>query len=85
MAEKTMPCLIILSAVVSGEKTTSLCERLKASRTTRHIPILIIAGKSDDSNIIDYYSHHADQYLMKPISGKELIGQVRALIDDSGR
>ncbi len=82
MAEQYRPSLIILNAMLQGEKTVDLCARLKQSDSTKHIPILTIAEENDKLNIVEYYEQKVDEYLIKPFSVKELFNHVEMLINE---
>ncbi len=83
MAEQYKPSLIILSAMLQGEKTLDLCARLKTSDSTKHIPILTIAEKDDRLNILEYYEQRVDEYLTKPVSVTELFQRIEILIEET--
>jgi two-component system alkaline phosphatase synthesis response regulator PhoP len=79
-AKKANPHLIIMNSILSGKKSLDLCAKLKTTTETKKIPILVFAEKGDKSNIIEYYSQNVECYLMKPISRKELISQLEAIL-----
>lgn len=73
--------LIIVSTIPSSRERLDLCAKVRASDKTKHIPILIVADKGDNSNVMEYYSQRVDSYLRKPITKKELIRQVEILVN----
>lgn len=74
------PDLIILDLMLPKMDGLSVCRELKASDSTRDIPIIIASAKGEEADIITGLEMGADDYLTKPFSPKVLIARIRALL-----
>jgi signal transduction histidine kinase/DNA-binding response OmpR family regulator len=73
---------IILSDVMMPEKDgLEVCELLKNSPTTSHIPIILLTAKASIQDRVKGLSRGADAYLAKPFNEKELFFHLKNLID----
>jgi len=77
------PDLIILDLMLPGLDGLEVCRRLKRRDSTRHIPIVMLTAKSEDSDIVTGLEVGADDYVTKPFSPKVLIARVRAALRKS--
>ncbi len=60
------PDIILLDLVMPGMSGFEVCERLKESPETRHIPVIIITGLSDPEANVRAVKAGADDFLIKP-------------------
>ena len=78
MARKVMPDLIILDIVMNGMDGYRVCEILKASPETRHIPVIFqTAERAEESDIVRGFEVGGADYLTKPVGASELLARVR--------
>ncbi len=71
------PDLIILDLMLPGIDGLEVCKQLKAEPKTRHIPIIMLTAKGEESDIVTGLELGADDYVTKPFSPKVLIARVR--------
>jgi signal transduction histidine kinase len=79
-ATKHNPDLIILDIMMPGMDGYEVCEKLKASRSTRYIPILMLTAKSGLEHKIKGLGVGANDYLAKPFDYKELSARIKSLL-----
>lgn len=86
-AEKAMdrigrhqPALILLDLMLPGMDGLELCKRLRNNDATRHIPILMLTAKGEESDVITGLELGADDYMTKPFRPRELIARIRAIL-----
>jgi len=72
------PDAIVLDVSMPGENGAALCAHLKASRSTRHIPVVLLTG-SDLANDVTAVEVGADAFMLKPFSPLELLAVVERL------
>ena len=73
--------LIVLDASMPGLDGFTVCETLKASRKTAHIPIMMLSAVFVDAeDRIRGMNCGADSYLSKPYHIEELVAQIRVLL-----
>lgn len=68
--EKFAPDLILLDIWMSGVDGRTICKALKAKKTTKHIPIILVSANKDAKKISQDVG--ANGYLSKPFEMKEL-------------
>jgi signal transduction histidine kinase/ligand-binding sensor domain-containing protein/DNA-binding response OmpR family regulator len=66
--EKEIPDLIISDVMMPEMDGFELCEIVKTSQNTNHIPIILLTAKSSTQNRIEGLSTGADSYISKPFS-----------------
>lgn len=79
-ALRSSPDLIVLDLMLPGLDGIEVCRRLKRNDTTRHIPVVMLTAKSEDSDIVTGLEIGADDYVTKPFSPKVLVARVRAAL-----
>ena len=77
------PQLILLDVFLSGIDGLDVCQRLKASPFTKHIPILLFSAfpRIAESAIHDY---GADDFIAKPFEVGDLIRKVHSILSKKG-
>lgn len=77
------PQLILLDVFLSGIDGLDICQKLKASPSTRHIPILMFSAFPKIAEIaIDDYG--ADDFIAKPFEVSDLIKKVHSVLSKKG-
>lgn len=79
LAEQERPHLIIMDLMMPGESGYSACQRLKASRQTNHIPILVLTATGGSQAREKSQQAGAAAVLMKPCPASVLIQCIRQL------
>ncbi len=75
------PDLILLDVHLPDDNGIEVCKKLKADPGLRHIPILIMTGEASAvDKRIEGLEAGADDYILKPLSPKELISRLRGII-----
>ena len=57
-----------------------MCKRLRQDPSTTHIPIIVMSGFSSEERRAEALDAGADDFIVKPYSGMELLARVRALL-----
>lgn len=74
------PDLIILDVMMPGIDGFEVCERLQKDLKTADIPIFMLSAKNDPAAIQRSQEVGAKKYLIKPISPRDLVDNVRGII-----
>jgi two-component system, OmpR family, phosphate regulon response regulator PhoB len=74
------PDLIVLDWMLPGISGLELCRRLRTGKDSRHIPIILLTARSEESDRIRGLTTGADDYVVKPFSLPELMARVRAIL-----
>ena len=80
LAEEDVPDLIILDWMIEGTSGIEVCRRLRRSRETAHVPIIMLTAREDEDDRIRGLETGADDYLTKPFSPRELLARVSAVM-----
>lgn len=82
VAERELPNLIILDALMPVMNGFEACRRLKSSILTQHIPVIFLsANYTEEKHRIEGLELGADDYILKPFNAKELMARVKTILD----
>ena len=79
-AIELIPDLIISDVMMPEKNGFELCETLKQSEKTSHIPIILLTARATETDKISGLKKGADAYLTKPFSNTELLLWVSNLL-----
>lgn len=75
-----IPDLVVLDWMLPDISGLEICRQLRASDTTRHIPVIMLTAKGEEQDRIRGFSTGVDDYVVKPFSLPELMARIRALL-----
>jgi signal transduction histidine kinase/AraC-like DNA-binding protein len=81
MALQLMPDLIITDVIMPQMSGTELCQILKTTPETSHIPIIILTAQDDMEHRLEGVESGADSFIAKPFSTKYLQIRIEKLIE----
>lgn len=76
---RELPSLVLLDVLLPGIDGVEVCRQLKQNPATRRIPIIMVSGKTEESDIVLGLGVGADDYVTKPFRPKELVARVKAV------
>lgn len=68
IVEKTLPDLVLLDIMMPGMDGYEVCRRLKASESTRHLPVIFLTALADAEDEARGLALGAVDYITKPIN-----------------
>ena len=74
------PDLILLDVMMPGMDGFEVCRRLKADPLTHSVPIIMVTTRGEEIDRVIGLELGADDYMVKPISVRELILRVNAVL-----
>ncbi len=80
IARDKVPDLLILDLMLPGMDGLDVCRIMKNDSKTRHIPIIMLTAKGEESDMITGLEMGADDYMTKPFSPKVLTARVKAVL-----
>jgi two-component system phosphate regulon response regulator PhoB len=80
LVRKQKPDLVLLDLMLPSKNGLDVCQELKQHSSTRHIPIIMVSAKGEESDIVLGLGMHADDYICKPFSPRELVARVKAAL-----
>ncbi len=74
------PGLIILDYVMPGLTGPQVCQHLAQDVLLRHIPVILLTGRSEIHDKIHGMDAGADDYVVKPFEPQELLARVKMVL-----
>jgi len=75
-----VPDLIISDILMPGMDGNLLCEKIKSSTLTNHIPVILLTALPTSADRIKGLKHGADSYIPKPFEAEHLLVRIEKLI-----
>ena len=77
---RAQPDLIVLDLMLPGMDGLEVCRRLRASQSTRTIPVIMLTARAEELDRVLGLEMGADDYVPKPFSPRELVARVKAVL-----
>lgn len=74
------PDLLILDWMIEGTSGIEVCRRVRRSRSTTALPIIMLTARGEEDDRIRGLETGADDFVSKPFSPKELLARANALL-----
>src|SRR5690242_16111026 len=71
--------LVILDWMMPGLSGLEVCRALRADPRGKTVAVLMLTAKAQEADIDQAFTAGADDYMVKPFRGRELVSRVRAL------
>jgi PleD family two-component response regulator len=72
MTRKGLPNLILLDIMLPDMDGFAVCQQLRTTTRTQHVPIIFLTQRDERSDKIQGLTHGADDYITKPFDIEEL-------------
>jgi len=77
---EVLPDLVLLDWILPNATGVSFARQLRTDERTRDIPIIMLTGRSQETDKVTGLEAGADDYVTKPFSPRELLARIKALI-----
>lgn len=78
-AKSELPDLVLMDVVMPGLNGYQATRTLTRDDATKHIPIIVCTSKGQETDKIWGLRQGAQDYLVKPVNGDELLAKIAAL------
>ncbi|MBE2258585.1 MAG: response regulator [Candidatus Accumulibacter sp.] len=78
-AKSELPDLVLMDVVMPGLNGYQATRTLTRDETTRNIPVIVCTTKGQETDKIWGLRQGAQDYLVKPVNGQELLAKIAAL------
>ena len=78
------PDLILLDVMMPHINGFDVCRRIRENPAWQNIKIIMLTAKGREVEMAKGLALGADAYITKPFSTKELLAQVRHILEDNG-
>jgi two-component system phosphate regulon response regulator PhoB len=77
---EVVPDLVLLDWILPNATGVSLARQLRSDQRTRDVPIIMLTGRSQETDKVMGLEAGADDYITKPFSTRELLARIKAVI-----
>lgn len=78
--EEETPELVLLDIMLPGEDGMSILKKLKASKRTKNIPVIMLTAKGTEFDKVMGLDAGADDFVVKPFGMMELLSRIKAVL-----
>jgi signal transduction histidine kinase len=78
LIRQRQPSLVLSDLMMPVMDGSQLLRVLKQDPNTSQIPVILITARAGEESLIEGFEKGADDYLVKPFSGKELLSRIKA-------
>lgn len=76
------PDLIIMDIVMPQMNGFEACKRLRATKATKEIPIVLVTTRGEAESIATGFASGCTDYVTKPVNSVELLAKIKAYLGD---
>lgn len=80
-----IPDLILMDVRMPRMTGYEACKRMKTEDSIKHIPVVFLSAKGQDSEVHQGLDAGAVEYILKPFSPDQLTERVRTLLSQRGK
>lgn len=85
VASQMLPDLILMDVRMPRMTGYDACRVMKASPALRHIPVVFLSAKGQESEIATGLAAGAEEYLLKPFAPDQLTERVKVILSKFGK
>jgi DNA-binding response OmpR family regulator len=80
VALKEQPDLVILDWMMPAMSGVEVCRAMRADPRGERIPVLMLTSRAQEADIDQGFEVGANDYMVKPVRGRELVSRVDSLL-----
>ena len=84
-AKEEVPDLILMDVRMPKMTGYEACEAIKKDEQVKHIPVVFLSAKGQESEVSTGLEVGAVEYILKPFSPDQLIARVKELLQKFGK
>lgn len=85
LAPRVDPDLVLMDVRMPRMTGYEACRALKADPVLKHIPVIFLSAKGQESEIQQGLDAGAEEYLLKPFAPDQLTNRVRDILEKFGK
>jgi CheY-like chemotaxis protein len=85
LAREVTPDLILMDVRMPRLTGYEACAQIKEDPKTRHIPVIFLSAKGQDSEIQTGLQAGAAEYLLKPFAPDQLTSRIQSILSKQGK
>ncbi len=75
-----LPDLVLLDWILPQTTGVTFVRQLRTDRRTKEVPIIMLTGRSEETDKVTGLEAGADDYITKPFSHRELLARIKAVM-----
>jgi len=79
--ERDKPDLVLLDVMMPGKTGLEVCQHVRANDKLAKVRIIMLTAKGRETDVAKGLALGANAYVTKPFSTRDLVAQVRGLLD----
>jgi two-component system alkaline phosphatase synthesis response regulator PhoP len=79
--ERDKPDLVLLDVMMPGKTGLEVCQHVRANDKLGKVRIIMLTAKGRETDVAKGLALGANAYITKPFSTRDLVSQVRGLLD----
>lgn len=79
--ERDPPDLVLLDVMMPGKTGLEVCQHVRSIDSLRRVIIIMLTAKGRETDMAKGLALGANAYVTKPFSTRDLVAQVRSLLD----
>lgn len=83
LLEQHHPALVLLDVMMPGMNGYEVCQRIRANPDWYHTRVMMLTAKGREVDAQKGMAAGADAYVTKPFSTRDLLAQVRRILDQA--
>jgi type IV pilus assembly protein PilB len=80
LVEVERPDIVVLDVAMPGVDGFEVCRQLRANPQTESVPVVLLTARDAAEDVTRGFREGADDYVIKPFHGEELIARIRRMI-----
>lgn len=84
-AVREIPDLILLDVRMPRMTGYEACKQIKANASTRHVPVIFLSAKGQDSEVSEGMEAGATDYILKPFSPDQLTQRIHDTLENGNK
>jgi DNA-binding response OmpR family regulator len=82
MTKREQPNLALLDVRMPGMSGYEVCIKIKSNQETKHIPVVFLSAKGQESEIKNGYDSGAVDYILKPFAPDQLLNRLLEILNN---
>ena len=78
------PDLILMDVIMPNMDGFSACREMRKIQRLKRVPIILVTSRGEPDNVETGFASGCNDYLTKPIDGRELLEMVGAYLESGG-
>ncbi len=78
--KREKPDIVVLDIMLPGQNGLDVCRKVKSDQDLKHIPIIMLSARSEETDVVLGLELGADDFVTKPFSPRVLFSRIKAIL-----